>query len=555
MTTNNNKLKQMYVLNLISNLNADYATHCEEELYENILTINDCLADPAVVTMTGGNWEVVWGPAIANTAHEHCYLPLQKITRWITDNALYIAQKQGTDEYFIGISGTNAFSSVGWFEQDFDVATCVAWPPAYLHIQNPDIEGAPYVSTGANAGLRALVDLQPQDNAKAAGTTFIDFLLKEVKSKECSISIGGHSLGGCLTPLVAAALGDKIQDSPDANQYRGVQINAYPTAGPTPGNEAFAEHLQRHINEYHAVFNAHDIVPQAWDAAGLDDLMKAYGSWLFGEGAIKPNSQINYTFADWIANYAKTQNYVRLPKNPNAKFTVTTWEGDLIEEVTVDDTVVTSMDFEAYITGLSIGLQITPAGAELKKLAHLNTQESSKLPFEDTAKQLLQPVNKLLSKFSPGIFSKYYYKFFFDHFISDFVRYAFQVALQHTVAYNNPRSSKGGVPWEFDASERAVLQKYVTAVKHRFLCKANDIEWQAATGIELITTLATLITDWAEANPLEASALVKEHFRRIEQQNKAHRTLEEAREVEKLTLHFNKEIDTVLQLVRKIYYL
>jgi hypothetical protein len=545
----------MYVLNLISNLNADYATHCEEELYENILTINDCLADPAVAAMAGGNWEVVWGPAIANTAHKRSYLPLQKITRWITDNALYIAQKQGTDEYFIGIAGTNAFSSVGWFEQDFDVTTCVAWPPTYLHIKNPEVEGAPYVSTGSNAGLKALVELRPQKNAKAAGITFLDFLLKEVKGKECSISIGGHSLGGCLTPLVAAAIGDKMKDAPNANQYRGVEINAYPTAGPTPGNEDFADHLQGHINEYHAVFNAHDIVPQAWDAKGLDDLMKAYGTWLFGDGVIKPNSQINYTFADWIANYAKTQNYVRLPKNPNSKFKVTTWEGDLIEEVTVDDTVITSMDFAAYITGLSIGLQITPAGAELKKLVQLNTQESSKLPLEDTATELLRPVNKLLYKYTPRIFSKYYHRFFFNKFINDFVRYAMQVALQHTVAYNNPRSSKGRVPWEFSATERATLQKYVTSVKHRFLCKANDIEWQAATGVDLVTKLATLITDWAEENPLEASALVKEHFRHIEEQNNSNQTDEELRELEKLTLHFNREIDTVLQMVRKIYYL
>ena len=146
-TNGTDNLKQMFALNWISNLNSGYATEKQADLEKNILRIHDCLENPEVQKMTGGKWNVVWGPAIGNTQTTRTYKK-ETITRWATDNAMYIAQKEGTEDYFIGISGTNSISLKGWFEQDFDVAESVAWPPEFIKKGNIAIFAATFKCGG-----------------------------------------------------------------------------------------------------------------------------------------------------------------------------------------------------------------------------------------------------------------------------------------------------------------------------------------------------------------------------------------------------------------------
>ncbi|MGH1337712.1 MAG: lipase family protein [Aureispira sp.] len=464
-----NKLKQMYTLNLIANLNANYATETEAELYKNILNINVCLEDPTVSGIVG-KWKTVWGPAVGNTNYTRTYKK-ETIKHWATDNALYIAQKEDTKEYFIGISGTNGVSLKGWFEQDFDVATSVPW-------EGIAIEGNPRISQAGSTGLNALLALKPAKGAKGQGTTFMDFLLKEVQNVDCSISVGGHSLGGCLTPLVATALADKMQGAVNSNQYKGVKINAYPTAGPTPGNQDFANHLQRQLNEYHAVYNTNDLVPLCWNFEGLQQLTKNYGSWKFGTHNIQPQHPIIARFLYWASHYAKEQAYVRMPEKPNENFKVKVWENTLIpikKIICTDDKIEQKINIIAGV-----------------------------LFFSSVKKSLSRIYNK-------------------DEWqtLKTFLRFLLQVLLQHVSAYNNPKTSNEKLPWQFTDKERSAIHELFNFRKKSREKKKESREerkkkrkerktkekWTVATGIVLLTKLADLAADWLDKNPINVAEL------------------------------------------------
>lgn len=466
-----NNLKQMFVLNWISNLNSGYATEKQSDLEKNILQIKDCLEKPEVKKMVGGEWKVVWGPAIGNTKTTRTYKE-EVITRWATDNAMYVAQKEGTEDYFIGISGTNSISLKGWFEQDFDVEESIAWPPEFINSGNLNITGNPRISKAGNTGLQALWDLKPVSNAIGQESeTLINFLLHKTKNRTSSISVGGHSLGGCLTPLMATAIADRMQEldleNPKTKSYGNVSINAYPTAGPTPGNQDFANHLQSQMNTYHAVYNAHDLVPASWDFSGLNDLTKAYGNWNFGILKIRPKTQVISRFLFWASNFAKHQNYVRLPKNTSTNFKVTTWNNELISEIKTKKGVLKGVELDSVIAIIAGVLLKTSPNAPLKRI-------------NNGKRWYAMNVNR-------------------------FVRFLMQVLLQHVPAYTNPAPG-GTAPWIFTDEEKEQLKNLSTRAEPS---KATT-HWSTATGIELMRQLAEKAADWLDQNTDQLPEMLEE---------------------------------------------
>lgn len=309
-----------YVMNMLSNLNSGFAPKKERHLQDNINRIDECLSKRKVKEFIG-QWEVVWGPALVNsTATPHVTKTKKLDTRFITDHAMYMARSADGKEYFIGISGTNGLSKTNWVDEDINVREMVSWPftnTEQKESPNSEIK----VSAGAYKGFEALWGLK--DLSKKENPALFDFLSEELQGKDCTITVGGHSLGGCLTPLLASALAVKLQNP-------SIKIQAYPTAGPTPGNAAFADHLVGVLAKYHAVINENDLIPQAWDFTGLEALRDAYDEWKFLDKNINTREKLVHRWLEWARHTAKPEinKYQREPSEQHLNFNVATWRNE-----------------------------------------------------------------------------------------------------------------------------------------------------------------------------------------------------------------------------------
>lgn len=200
-----------------------------------------------------GDWTICWGPAV-----------FVKDKDDVADNAMYAAQNQSTKDIVVGIAGTNAVSKVD-IAEDMDVGNTVPFPGA---------SGA-WVAQGTWGGVRALERMIDSTSKQ----TLLDFL--NGQQTGANLIFSGHSLGGALTPVFALDLlvNHPLEVSNFSNVY------TYPTAGPTPGNDAFASFYATKFppgpgsgwqlwNEN--VWNSLDAVPHAWSLSGLDELPSLY---------------------------------------------------------------------------------------------------------------------------------------------------------------------------------------------------------------------------------------------------------------------------------------
>lgn len=460
---------QMYVLNLISNLNSNYAVEKKhgKKLQDNINRIKDVLAHQDVQASLG-KWEVVWGPALQNSTVKRTYKARfrkeETITRSLTDNAMYVARKAGTGEYFIGISGTNGISMVGWFDQDFDVEKTVSWPPKFIESEKTSTCKGARISKGAMKGLKALWNME--STSEGSGS-LIDFLLKEMDGKAASLSVGGHSLGGCLTPVLATAIGDRFKKEDGANpgkgKYRKVQISAYPTAGPTPGNAAFASHMIGVLAKYHATYNGNDLVPLSWDFDGLGELKENYSKWKFGKQLIKPEVPLNKHFLYWAANFAKKNHYTHKPSGKQQKY---------VEDVWFNDGVLNIKD---------------EAGKDKTKVAIVVFAESLRLrELPKQLKRIYDPDNPLSFTVDPY----------------PLARFLLQVGLQHVPVYSRPSSKEGHVPWQIDEPLLKQIKRFFQLPEESSKKSAKrTTHWKIAQGYVMFLKLTTKAADWLHDNP------------------------------------------------------
>src|SRR5215471_4525168 len=146
-----------------------------------------------------GPWQVVWGPAVFE-------LPLSDRP----DNTMFVARNEGVaglPQLVVSIAGTNPYSFLDWFVEDFLVSS---------DSQVPWLTGQPFslerkISLGTFIGLRALQTLKPGPTLPGAGATVRDFLATQVGAP-IEINLGGHSLGGALSPTLALWLADTRSD-------------------------------------------------------------------------------------------------------------------------------------------------------------------------------------------------------------------------------------------------------------------------------------------------------------------------------------------------------
>lgn len=217
------------------------------------------LHDPGLAT-SDGVWRMVWlGVSPGNT------------------NMAYIARSyDGSNQFVVVVRGT-VDDPVDTME-DLDVGTLVPFTPA-------GAEPPVAVSAGAMAAFTRIVNTPgftgtpavPDDPGAPglpvpSGATLIEalaaLLLAAPASPPPTVTVTGHSLGGCVATTLASCL--QARDwSPAAPRFALVTFAA-PTAGP----QDFADHVDGlNWSTYGRYFNAWDLVPQAWS-----DLTAA-GAW------------------------------------------------------------------------------------------------------------------------------------------------------------------------------------------------------------------------------------------------------------------------------------
>ncbi len=213
-----------------------------------------------------GNFKIVWGPAV----------PPQLIGPGYSLNAMYVAQNADTSEYVIAIRGTNFNAYFDKIIEDLFVFAQVPWPYGYL--EGLVVAPGAKIALGTALGLSILQNMKPDDDLPGGGKTLVEFL-KTIVSQKVTITVAGHSLGGALAPTVALWLANTQQDLLSLNwdPFKNATIQVQTSAGPTPGNSAFAQFLDFKLGDgVKAYYNSLDVVPHAWQATGEPALTEIF---------------------------------------------------------------------------------------------------------------------------------------------------------------------------------------------------------------------------------------------------------------------------------------
>jgi hypothetical protein len=229
-----------------------------------------------------GDWSIVWGPAIFQSSADQGSYP---------DNAMYVAYNAASSAYVVAIAGTNPNSGYDVTNEDLAVSTTAAWTGAFPSLGSYGIPSHtpalnPYVSTGTQLGVNNLLGLVDTVTTTQSLVAFLQSL--SVSTTQAStIIFGGHSLGGALSPTLAAALFNTNGGPLSASNWGNVFV--YPTAGPTPGNADFATMFSLLLPPANLagvsgpawvwnqnICNTLDVVPQAWVISTLQGIPTIY---------------------------------------------------------------------------------------------------------------------------------------------------------------------------------------------------------------------------------------------------------------------------------------
>jgi hypothetical protein len=238
-----------------------------------------------------GTWSLVWGPGV----YVHNWIGEVSNVAFLAHTKLPDMDRPGTDRdlYVIAIAATNPLSWYDWLVEDADVAKTVAWTdfdPRSKPTHADPQDGQPFISAATATGLHDLCTklVAPAWVGSNPSTTLLEAVERVADTLDTDgqaplIVFAGHSLAGALAPSLAlfckqTLLADRPQAVRDA-------IAAYPTAGATPGNQAFAELYatllspRAYSGAVHTpygylnarLYNAVDVVPHAWALAAHTD--------------------------------------------------------------------------------------------------------------------------------------------------------------------------------------------------------------------------------------------------------------------------------------------
>ena len=241
-----------------------------------VTKLSDALADPAVQKQIGSDWTVAWGPATFVVGPNSVYWASGIATFTATNSAFVV---QNPSRLVLGIAGTNPSSWFDWIAEDLIIAPGVTWESALQtwgksgKPATPTSTATPNITCGAFVGVKYVLELLDVTTQ----VTLQTFLSNLTLAAGQTLTVTGHSLGGALSPTLALAL---VDPQAPLTSLPAARVRTYPTAGPTPGNAAFAarylEYFPASIGQnpwqiWNAdVWNTYDLVPRAW---GIDTLL------------------------------------------------------------------------------------------------------------------------------------------------------------------------------------------------------------------------------------------------------------------------------------------
>lgn len=198
-----------------------------------------------------GSWKCIWGPAqtsdLANLVFVAAYSQAPGMPP-----TLAAVVTRGTD-----VDVKDIWGVLVQLYEDLHVTSLVPLPWAPT---NPA-----RVAAGTIQGLAAI------QNLLSGGKTLLEFLGDYLSSPANGNPVlvpTGHSLGGCLTSVIAPWLQAAL-----ASKCPNLQIVPATFAAPTAGNADFAKYFDSMFKFAMRVFNTLDIAPLAWgDIAGVGNI-------------------------------------------------------------------------------------------------------------------------------------------------------------------------------------------------------------------------------------------------------------------------------------------
>jgi hypothetical protein len=301
--------QQAFALSMIASAGAtDVASPSvvETDLEETINAFLDASPPPI------GPWSIAWGPVVTE------YSPN------IPSNAMFVAESTegGNPVYVVAIAATNLSSHFDVVVEDVGLA--LTWPSSSpVSWSTPPDDLSPHVTTGTIDGVDVLLEMV---DPFSPTSTLVEFLAT-VADTSATLVFTGHSLGGALAPALALALFGAGDDGLLSRKAWG-NVYLYPTAGPTVGDQDYAEYWNRAFPPVpgsattswnQLVWNTMDVVPHAWwDISAL---------WSLYTSQINLSLCLDGVILDLEGRTAKAGGTFVQPNNVSVPGTLATWSG------------------------------------------------------------------------------------------------------------------------------------------------------------------------------------------------------------------------------------
>jgi triacylglycerol lipase len=202
----------------------------------------------------GGSWKCVWGPA----------------QDWDDSNLVFVAA------YYSG--GIPVFASAVIRGTDIDIDDPLGVVEQIWEDMDATSQGQlPWLDNGNVLVARGTLDaLSVIQNLTSGGQTADQFLasfLQNPANQKPVLIVTGHSLGGCLTTVVAPWLQFQLKQT---GGYTPIVPATF--AGPSAGNTAFAQYYDSCFSYAMRYVNSLDIAPLAWgNLADMDTIYDSCG--------------------------------------------------------------------------------------------------------------------------------------------------------------------------------------------------------------------------------------------------------------------------------------
>ncbi|WP_298519499.1 hypothetical protein [uncultured Kordia sp.] len=345
MNPSNQLLKQIYSLSFSVNSASGLSwkqADCKSgmiEMQNYVTTVaHDVLKETTAII---GEWKAIWGPIV--------YANDPTSTSVHADNTMGMYYNESENTIVIGIAGTNVNSPYGWFVEDFSVHKTISWELV------TGVPNSGNISNGTNTGLNILLGMINKENTSLI-TALKNFINDHSNLDNIQVAVAGHSLGGALSPTLALYLVDKKEEWDPNNK---ASVGAFPTAGPTPGDEGFASYYEKQIAAnkiyYLSQHNALDVVPHAWEKGDLEKIPTIYDEYIKQPSDANPAETLTGTLATVAAlNALSAKNIAGIPVNRYKQISPsTTLNGTF--DTTIDDKISKTLKYIRLVLPLALG--------------------------------------------------------------------------------------------------------------------------------------------------------------------------------------------------------